>query len=127
MTLAFRQSAADRIAELENEVDWLRHQLGIRDEQRNELAAGLGIPPQAARLLAVLNANPTCWMLRDWLDDQLPLCYSTEKRYGNNIQVYVSIIRKIVGRGVIETRGRGESYALRLTAAGAERVREALG
>lgn len=126
MTVAFRQSAADRIAELENEVDWLQQQLGTRDEQRNEIAAALGLPPQMALLVSMLYAAPGRWILADWIDSALPLTF-TERRVRKNMHVYVCKLRKALGRDGIETRGLGESYAVRVTLAGADRVREALG
>jgi hypothetical protein len=126
MTHAFRQSAADRIAELENEVDWLRQQLGTRDEQRRDIAAALDIPPQMAQIVAILYARAGHFVLADWIDDVLPLIF-TERRVRKNLHVYVSKLRRVLGRDGIETRGAGAAYALRVTEVGAARIREALG
>lgn len=126
MTLAFRQSAADRIAELENEVDWLRDQLGLRDEPLSQIACGLKVSPQGARVLMMLYAAGGKWVAADWIDANLPLLNTTE-RIRKNMVVYVWQLRKAIGADAIETRGLGVSYALRVTTVGADRVREALG
>lgn len=126
MTLAFRQSAADRIAELENEVDWLRDRLGVRDEQRLDIAHALGLFPQTAQILAILYAAPGKWIAADWIDSVLPLQF-TDKRIRGNMTIHAHFLRRRLGVDAIETRGRGEAYALRLTVAGAGVVKAALG
>lgn len=104
----------DRIAELEAENEWLRAALGLREGAVPALMRAFVIPPQQARTLAYIYAARGRWVLRDFIEEQLPANFG--ERFGRTkiVQVYVSLLRRKLGTAAIIAHGSGENGAYRL-------------
>lgn len=114
-----------RIAELEVENAWLRSELGLRDERRPRLQQAFRITPHETTVLTMLYSGRGRWVLRDVVDSCLPETKPAGRKR-QSVNVYVCRLRKHLGPNTIETTGRGETCALRLTTAGMIRVTLAL-
>lgn len=115
-----------RCDELEEEVAWLRSELGIQTELtvKSGLARSLGLSPgELSVVLALYRANGRV-VPSSFIEETIP---STWGRAGDRcdrlVAVYVCRIRKALGAGVIETVCL---MGYQLTSAGREIIRGAL-
>lgn len=106
---------ADRIAELEAEVAYLRSELGlsIRHGHVHALCRELKITRSHATVLLALRAASGRGLSLEQLDDRIPLAHG-RPRAGYTVRVFIYQIRKQLGADVIDSMVGG----YRLSSAG---------
>lgn len=111
-----------RCLELENEVAWLRSELGLRldMEEIAKLSNAFGFSPNQSKLALTLLASNGRPVTRLQLDEAMP---GDADRSYSYVSVYISHIRQALGFDAIETIW-GQGY--RLTPAGADQIRAVL-
>jgi DNA-binding response OmpR family regulator len=111
-----------RCQELEEEVAWLKGELGLRldADKIAVLSNAFGFSPNQTKMALTLLASNGRPVTRIQLDEAMP---GAPERSYSYVSVYVSHIRQALGFDAIETVW-GQGY--RLTPAGAEKIRAAL-
>jgi DNA-binding response OmpR family regulator len=97
---------AERIAELENEVLFLRSELALieSEDDRSRMARVLRLTGQESRVLAMLFQAKGRVLSAGQIDDRLRQCYARDREPGTKtVLVHVCRIRKAVGYDVIQT------------------------
>jgi two-component system copper resistance phosphate regulon response regulator CusR len=97
---------AERIAELEDEVAFLRGELALIENVtvRARAAQILGLSGQESRVFSMLYQAKGRVLSRGYIDDHLRQVHTQEREPGTKtIDVHVSRIRKQLGFGTIET------------------------
>ena len=97
--------------DLEEEVAWLREQLGIRSDQRMRIVKRFKVSRcKAAVLSAMISANGAP-VLASFLDEIIP---TDKERVSDCVRTYICMLRRAIGWGAIESvrTTRGSAYAL---------------
>ena len=117
-------SLRDRIAELEAEVEFLRGELGFRDDVTADLMIALNMSQRRAMILGALYAARGRWVLGDVLDD-LTKHNSLSRRRGS-LAVHLHYLRRMFGKDMIPISGWRDSMAIRLLPPAIARIDAAL-
>jgi DNA-binding response OmpR family regulator len=115
---------AERIADLEYQVAYLRERLEGRFDASAQVCERLGLTPQLARLLLLLYHAGGRLVTHQWLEHELPNGKPfSERETPDAMKVLVSLLRKRIGWDSIETKW---GYGYRLTAQGMELAERAV-